>query len=202
MKIPCSMILDLLPNYIEGLCSQETAALVEEHLAQCEDCRKACEALKAPMEADTVPKQETISNPFRKIRKKHLRNLLLAIVCTAAVVLAPFLADQIPFVHDFFQPVQRASIRIEEENSGWHPLAFEKGYLIYDSPFYDCEIINYATNDIPIQLRVRDEHGNIVVEPFYLEPGKGYHPPELERNTKYQVEVNVKIPGSFFFTFA
>lgn len=204
-NIPCSIVLDLLPSYVDGLCSEETAALVKAHLSECESCREAYEALKAPMEMVSQTKTISIPNPFSKIRKKHLRNLVLAIACTAALVLlalAPFLADQIPFVHDFFQPTQIVGIRIEEENSGWHPLTFEDGYLVYDSPFYDCEIINYATNETPAQVRVRDEQGNMVVEPFDLEPGIRYRPPKLERNTKYQVEVNVARAGTFFFTFA
>lgn len=36
----CYVIKDLLPEYEEGLCSEETRKEIEEHLADCEACRK------------------------------------------------------------------------------------------------------------------------------------------------------------------
>ena len=37
----CDVILDLLPLYIDGCCSEESSRLVEAHLAVCEKCRDA-----------------------------------------------------------------------------------------------------------------------------------------------------------------
>lgn len=37
----CNVIRDLLPLYVDGCCSEESAKLVAEHLAACENCRKA-----------------------------------------------------------------------------------------------------------------------------------------------------------------
>ena len=42
MKIPCAMIRDLLPLYAEKMVEQETENLVNEHLAECSECRQAC----------------------------------------------------------------------------------------------------------------------------------------------------------------
>ena len=41
MKLSCNIILDLLPLYYDQVCSDETKALVEEHLSSCESCREA-----------------------------------------------------------------------------------------------------------------------------------------------------------------
>ena len=35
MKIPCGVIRDLLPLYVEDLASEETKQLLDEHLADC-----------------------------------------------------------------------------------------------------------------------------------------------------------------------
>lgn len=35
----CQIVQDLLPLYLDGVCSPASAALVEEHLSACEDCR-------------------------------------------------------------------------------------------------------------------------------------------------------------------
>ena len=45
-KIPCAIIKDLLPLYIDGLTSEETNALVEEHLAECDGCRLTYQVMK------------------------------------------------------------------------------------------------------------------------------------------------------------
>ena len=39
MKISCRIIEDILPLYADEVCSEESRALVNEHVAQCEKCR-------------------------------------------------------------------------------------------------------------------------------------------------------------------
>ena len=38
-KIPCEVIQDLMPSYIDGLTSPVTSRVVEEHVEGCEKCR-------------------------------------------------------------------------------------------------------------------------------------------------------------------
>ena len=40
------MIADLLPLYIDDVCSQSTRQAVEEHLSECPPCRKLCDEMK------------------------------------------------------------------------------------------------------------------------------------------------------------
>ena len=40
MKYDCKLIQDLLPLYKDGACSDASAQIVNEHLAECPDCRK------------------------------------------------------------------------------------------------------------------------------------------------------------------
>ncbi len=47
--LPCSAVRDLLPQYIENLTEEETAALIAEHLEACEDCRARLAELKAEL---------------------------------------------------------------------------------------------------------------------------------------------------------
>ena len=39
MKISCEVIQDLLPLYVDQICSEHSKCLVEEHLRECEKCR-------------------------------------------------------------------------------------------------------------------------------------------------------------------
>ena len=39
-KISCNVIQDIMPLYVDEIVSEDTKKLVEEHLKECEDCRK------------------------------------------------------------------------------------------------------------------------------------------------------------------
>lgn len=45
-KIACDVIKDLLPLYVDNVCSEKTKDFIEEHLAVCEECQKYYEALQ------------------------------------------------------------------------------------------------------------------------------------------------------------
>lgn len=47
-KIPCEVIRDLLPSYVDGLTSETTDGLIEEHLENCAPCKKVLEAMQTP----------------------------------------------------------------------------------------------------------------------------------------------------------
>ena len=42
-KISCHVIQDILPLYVDGIVSEDTKEMVEEHLRECESCRKEAE---------------------------------------------------------------------------------------------------------------------------------------------------------------
>ena len=42
----CEIIRDLLPAYCDEVCSEETAAEIKAHTAECSECRKMLEALE------------------------------------------------------------------------------------------------------------------------------------------------------------
>ena len=46
MKTSCKIIEDLLPMYHDGICSEESAVLIEEHLKECEGCRQILASLR------------------------------------------------------------------------------------------------------------------------------------------------------------
>lgn len=52
MKIPCDLILDLLPLYQNNLCSEGSEAIIAKHLAVCDECsavfRKMGEVIDIP----------------------------------------------------------------------------------------------------------------------------------------------------------
>ena len=85
MKTSCSVIQDLLPLYAEDLTGEDSRALVEEHLVECEDCKKTLEELKEvkPVTAltDTVPLQMV-----KQLLRKHTVAWCVLVGCLVAAV--------------------------------------------------------------------------------------------------------------------
>lgn len=91
MTKQCKIVKDLLPLYHDGVCSEESKQLVEEHLSQCAQCRKLLhmidEEIIAPAKDEDVKALESISEAVRKGWKKALRT---GVSITLAAVLLLF----------------------------------------------------------------------------------------------------------------
>lgn len=85
MKWNCELIQDLLPLYEEGLCSPASHAAVEEHLRECEACRRLSKPLPIPEPEPLPAEDKTVARSMRKVRRRWLRSLL------AAVLIVPLL---------------------------------------------------------------------------------------------------------------
>lgn len=68
-KISCDVIRDLLPLYKDRVCSEKSMDLVEEHLPECEDCRRYLEAMdeELPPVKDELPRD---ARDFKKIANR------------------------------------------------------------------------------------------------------------------------------------
>lgn len=108
-KLPCGLIEDLLPLYVEGIASLESREAVEEHLLGCESCREAVKRL-------TVREQygkETLL-PLKKvrdaIRKKRQKTVILAVLLVLAAVVPVFSW----LTRAFYLPYEPGLVQIEE----------------------------------------------------------------------------------------
>jgi hypothetical protein len=84
----CNIVRDLLPSYIDNLCSQESIHYIEEHMRSCEKCREVFASMKndidIPEEIAEVYKVE-LKKPFQKVSKffngqKKLMNYLFVAI--------------------------------------------------------------------------------------------------------------------------
>ena len=94
-ELPCAIVEDLLPAYVERLTSEETTAAVEAHLASC----PACAAKRAAMGAEEEgPSPEESAEAAREVdylkavRRKGRRRVWLAVLGTLLVLTAAFAA--------------------------------------------------------------------------------------------------------------
>lgn len=90
----CYIVDDLLPEYIEQLCSPETSNEIDAHIASCKKCRDKLNAMTAKITSGDEGESNSISansaaksfNPFLKIQqrmKREKRKKIILIFCIA-----------------------------------------------------------------------------------------------------------------------
>ena len=82
-ELPCEVVKDLLPSYLDGLTSEGTARLVKEHLEGCRECADVLDAMRSP----DVP-EEAGDKAEIDYLKKNRRKGRAVILASAAAVLA------------------------------------------------------------------------------------------------------------------
>ncbi|MBR5683387.1 MAG: zf-HC2 domain-containing protein [Ruminococcus sp.] len=88
--ISCNVIVDLLPLYKEEICSEETKVLVEEHLAECADCRRISEQVTVPEvgKKEAPTENETFKKVGKKLKKSRFTKVMSVLMCICLVLFA------------------------------------------------------------------------------------------------------------------
>ncbi len=92
-KIPCEVARDLFPSYIDGLTSDVTNQVVEEHLEGCEACREVLQSMKEKGSAESLaaefkePERKEIDF-LKKNKRRNLRIVLGSIAGALVLILA------------------------------------------------------------------------------------------------------------------
>lgn len=97
-NMSCAVIEDLLPAYTESLCNDETKALVQAHLAECEACAALAKNIPvAEPKAAAVPtEKKAFKKVSRKMRfQKIVSGVLAAIIVLAVIVMGVLAAGQV-----------------------------------------------------------------------------------------------------------
>lgn len=69
-KITCKLVQDLLPNYVEKLTDKETNQFIEEHLKNCDECRKLFERMQEKLKSNDVESKKSKIEYMKKYNKK------------------------------------------------------------------------------------------------------------------------------------
>lgn len=95
-ELKCEVVRDLLPLYHDGVCSEESKTLLEEHLTNCKDCREELIGMDAILPETANSEAETlraVGNAWSKVKKRTYRKGLrvgLAILLCAALCVGLF----------------------------------------------------------------------------------------------------------------
>ena len=130
MKITCDVIQDLMPSYIDGILSEDSRALVEEHMGTCQECRKMLEIMKEEQGKEQNQMRLSAAT-LKKIRKKLIvRRVLTA---TVAVILTLIVAA-----------------------AGYNHWYFNEKYMtLEDSGMYVKDNCLYSSNNLINRMKVQ-----------------------------------------------
>lgn len=78
MKYPCSFIQDLLPLYVDEICSEESKKIVEDHLSQCSICKEIYDSMCNLKQEDIHDYHESQRiKSLKQVKKKILYKQIL-----------------------------------------------------------------------------------------------------------------------------
>lgn len=80
----CEVICDLIPLYVDDVCSKESKRLVEEHLSECEACRQSFEAMKEDFK---MPENKEQCQEDAKVIKRVKKRIWIERIVITVLVL-------------------------------------------------------------------------------------------------------------------
>lgn len=73
----CNIVKDLIPLYIDGCCSKESAKAVDEHIRYCNNCKKLYEDMKSTPDIVTISEAPKILSKLNDWKASVLQSVLL-----------------------------------------------------------------------------------------------------------------------------
>ncbi len=76
-KISCNIIYDLLPSYLDNICSEDSRQLVEEHFKECQSCQNLYESMKKSQFVPDKLEERQVTYLKKVKRRDQIKNILL-----------------------------------------------------------------------------------------------------------------------------
>ena len=95
-RIDCEIVQDLFPSYIEGLTSDKTNTVIEEHLEGCEKCSKVLASMRgSSVENVNISPEEKQEIDFLKKNRKRNRRILFGSIAGALLLVLVVISLQV-----------------------------------------------------------------------------------------------------------
>lgn len=82
--LTCDVIKDLLPSYVDGICSEDSKQIVEEHLEVCPECKQLADIMREAGIVEQKREEKQIAY-MKKIKKYTGRKEIFSLVLTFLV---------------------------------------------------------------------------------------------------------------------
>jgi len=125
-NIPCEVIEDLLPNYIDGLTNKVTNQLIEEHLETCEECQKKYHLMKGDLPASQEEEKEI--DYLKKVKKGLHKSLLMGLVAICLVASVPLI--RVFFVGKEMKTADSYEVTVDPGNMVHATVYAQEGYAL------------------------------------------------------------------------
>lgn len=89
MKFECELIQDLLPLYVDEVCSKKSKAVVEEHMLECKICKEQLSTLRNHTVTEELSDER--NRVIGKILKKEKKRSTMIGMFTAGVLMIPLI---------------------------------------------------------------------------------------------------------------
>lgn len=131
-EIKCTIIQDILPLYIDGVVSQDTKEMVDQHLQHCEKCQKEYETMKRNLYIPAENNAPIIQKINKKWRKKKVIISFASIFATAIILLGAYL---LIFYYERVIPYSKDLFKIEMQMIiNWFLIITVKVMLLFTGP--------------------------------------------------------------------
>ena len=117
-KISCNIIKDILPLYLDGVVSDDTKKMVEEHLKECDQCRNEAVKLKQDVvlpasKSVRLAETEVMKGLKRKLFRKKFLVSVISVILTIAVLSGVY---SYMVMTKTYVPYDSGKVQIQEEN--------------------------------------------------------------------------------------
>lgn len=146
-EINCNIIKDILPLYVDGVVSDDTKKMVEEHLEYCEECKKEVKLMKQEIFIPAEKEAPLIKGFKKKLRNKKLIISGLSIILTGLILFGVF---SFTFHHDKVVPYEESLIKIETQDDN-----------MLVSHYYGVSYYSVAATH-PITLKIDGKEKNVI----------------------------------------
>ena len=105
-KLPCELVRDLFPTYIDELTSDVTNEWIKEHVGDCRECRTVLDTMREPEGQPHAQEEEKEIDFLKKTRRRSVK------IAVASVILAFVIFGALMFVNMFMigDPVSGESV--------------------------------------------------------------------------------------------
>ena len=192
MKNSCKIIEDLLPMYHDEICSKESAALVEEHLRECQSCSQILASLRSEIELErekTGDDLKPLTEIRHRIAKEKKRYGRKGVLITLSVIITVFLVWTGIWYFGYAihydrlaKPLEKVTNRIEAITTAGHTLEVGNHRIVLKRPGFLGEGGFVRVGDKEGMVIFLDEEHNQIGQNkevwidlfFYPELGGGY----------------------------
>jgi len=130
-KIPCEIIQDLMPLYVDELTSELSNAEIEIHLEECEQCKESYNCLKSTMgyaKSEKYNRNAKEINYLKKINLYQKSNLILgSIISFLLGISIPILLITIPIMTTLLNGGEIPSYIIDRLKMVWFLVVIKIG---------------------------------------------------------------------------